>query len=109
MSACYKGTFDENLPTNPVGHVNAVFMQSLELAPVYKKIRDAIKADKIEKALGKEQIELAQQAGVITDTEAQQLFDFDAELMEVIHVDHFETSEIAKGQQSAPLVTSEAA
>ena len=104
-----QGTFDQNLPTNPVGHVNAVFMQSLELAPVYKKIRDAIKTDKLEKALGKEQIELAQQAGVITDTEAQQLFEFDAELMEVIHVDHFETGEIAKGQQDAPLVTSEAA
>jgi len=105
-----QGTFDQNLPSNPVGHVNNVFIQSLELAPIYKKIRDAIKAEKLEKALGRTQIEIAQQANVITDTEAQQLFDFDVELMEVIHVDHFESNELSRTQVANPeSITSQAA
>ena len=105
-----KGTFDQNLPTNPVGHVNTVFLNSLELAPLYKKIRDAIKADQIEKALGSEQITLAKEAGVITDAEAQALYDFDSELMKVINVDHFDEAELIRTRQSdAQLISSEAA
>ena len=72
-----QGTFDENLPTNPVGHVNAVFLKNLELAPLHKKVRDAVKSGDIEKAPGSEQIDLARQAGVISETEAQVLYDFD--------------------------------
>ena len=95
-----QGTFDQNLPTNPVGHVNAVFLKSLELAPLYKKIREAIKADQIEKALGSEQIDLAKQAAIITDTEAQALYEFDKELMKVINVDHFDATELTRTNEA---------
>ena len=105
-----QGTFDQNLTTNPVGHVNAVFMKSLELAPLYKKIRDATKTDQIEKALGSEQIDLAAQAGVITEAEAQALYEFDNELMKVINVDHFDQVELIRAKQpDAEIISSEAA
>ena len=105
-----QGTFDQNLSTNPVGQVNAVFMKSLELAPLYKKIRDANKSGLVEKALGAQQIELAKQANVITDAEAEQLFEFDAQLMEVIHVDHFEPSELIRSQPAeSEIIASQAA
>ena len=104
-----QGTFDENLPTNPVGHVNTVFKQSLELAPVYKIIRDAIKSEKIEKALGAEQIELALDAGVISQEQAKQLLDFDEQLMQVIHVDHFDPVELTRSQNMDDQMISSAA
>lgn len=94
------GTFDDDLPINPIGQVNAVFMRSLELAPVFKKIRTAIKAGEVAKALGKQQIELALQAKVIDQDEAEQLRKFDATLMEVIHVDHFALEDLVRGEKA---------
>lgn len=105
------GTFDDNLPTNPVGHVNAVFMKSLALAPLYKKIRNAVKTGEIEHALGAEQLDIARQANVITDSEARELHAFDKELMKVINVDDFDAAELSRsssGNAGTP-TTSEAA
>ncbi len=105
-----QGTFDQNLPTNPVGHVNAVFHKSLELAPLNKRIRDSIKAGDIDRALGAEQITLARQAGIITDSEAMALFEFDNELMKVINVDHFDQAELVRKKNAdSDVISTEAA
>ncbi|MGH1540211.1 MAG: acyl-CoA dehydrogenase [Arenicella sp.] len=96
------GCFSDNLSTNPIGQVNATFMHSLELAPLFKKIRLAIKAGEIEKALGAQQIELALTAKVITDDEAKQLSDFDDALMDIIHVDHFAPEELIRTNKAKP-------
>ncbi len=90
------GCFDADIPTNPVGKVNAVFKQQIALMPLYKKIKTATKEGKVERALGARQIELAQQAKVVTAAEAKKLLTFDKELMEVINVDDFDPKQLIR-------------
>ena len=97
----FAGVFDEDIKTNPLGHVNAVFKQQNELKPLFEKIRSAIKAGELKKALGLKQIELAQEAGVITATEAKTLKSFDKALMDIIHVDHFAEKDLVR-KKAAP-------
>ena len=90
------GVFVENLPTNPLGQVDAVYKQTIELKPLFDKINAAIKKGAIEKALGAAQINLALAAEVISKAEAKQLLAYDKALMEVIHVDHFAEKELVR-------------
>ncbi len=90
------GTFDKDLDTNPVGKVNAVFLRRLELEDSFAKIKSAIKQGKMEKALGAEQINLAQAAGVIEKEEALLLRKFDKRLMEIIDVDDYDPQEFSR-------------
>ncbi|MFT7660350.1 MAG: acyl-CoA dehydrogenase [Gammaproteobacteria bacterium] len=84
------GTFTDDLVTNPVGNVNAVFLSRLALNSSYEKIKLATKQGTITKALGKQQILLAQAGGVVDEAEAKILLDFDKRLMAVINVDDFD-------------------
>ncbi|ODS23214.1 acyl-CoA dehydrogenase [Candidatus Endobugula sertula] len=93
--------FIENIPTNPLGQINDVFMQKVELQPLFDKIKRAIRERKIKKALGAEQIHLALEAEVISKAEAEKLLVFDEALMDIIHVDHFDESQLVR---SAPMV-----
>ena len=88
--------FTENLPTNPLGHLNMVFEYQIQLKPLFDKIKTAVKDGVIEKALGEQQIHLALDATVITEEEAQKLLAYDKVLMEVIHVDHFDEQELTR-------------
>lgn len=90
----FENVFAENLPTNAVGLVEDVFQQQINLQPIFGKIRSAIKDGTIDKSLGQEQITLAIDAGVISEEEGEKLLAFNKDLMEVIHVDHFEESEL---------------
>ncbi len=90
------GVFVDDIPTNPLGHANSTFYEYIELKPLFKKIRDAVKAGKIDKVVGQQQIVLAQQAGVIDDAETKKLLAYDASLMEVVHVDHFDEKELVR-------------
>jgi len=80
------GLYMEQGDNNPLAHVNEVFLESLELEPLNKKIKQAIK-DKIAKA---------REAEVISKEEADQLIAFDEQLMSVIHVDDFEQDELVR-------------
>jgi len=91
-----EGIFLDDMPTNPLGHIDAVFRHHIELKPVFDKMRKAVREGKMKKTVGSLQIDWALEAGVITDTEAKQLKSFDKELMEVIHVDHFEESDLVR-------------
>lgn len=93
--------FVEDLDINPLGKLNTVFKQKTVLKPLFDKIRAAIKSDEIDKALGRDQIELALDAGVISEEEAEQLFAYDDALMEIIHVDHFDQNELIRKAESS--------
>lgn len=90
------GTYDEAVPTNPVGIVNEVFLKSIKYAPLYQKIRDGIKRKKIKKVPGSLQIDLAKKAKVISAVEAKKLAQFDAQLMEIINVDDFDPEQLIR-------------
>ncbi len=92
----FEGLFLENLSTNPLGQVNDVFNRYIELQPLYVKIKKAIRAGDVRKALGAEQIRLALDAGVLTSAESKKLLAFDKKLMDIIHVDHFEEKELVR-------------
>ena len=88
--------FAENTDVNPAGQTNHVFLEYDRLQPIFKKIFAAIKAKTIKKAIGNQQITLAKEAGVITAAEAKKLMVYDKQLMEIIHVDHFEEKELIR-------------
>ncbi|MFQ5661240.1 MAG: acyl-CoA dehydrogenase [Gammaproteobacteria bacterium] len=75
--------------TNPLGMLNEVFMQADEVEPLQKKIRDAVKAGKLEDLPGTKLIDVAEHAEVLNGDEAAQLRDYDKRVMEIIHVDEF--------------------
>lgn len=88
--------FSENIAANPAGKTNAVFLQQDQLKPIFQKVITAIKHKQIPKAVGAQQIALAQAADVITAEEAKKLSAYDKQLMEVIHVDHFTEKELVR-------------
>ncbi len=90
------GLYMEQGDNNPLAHVNEVFLESLELEPLNKKIKQAIKDRVIPKLQGLELIEKAREAEVISKEEADQLIAFDEQLMSVIHVDDFDEDELVR-------------
>lgn len=88
--------FEDNIPTNPLGQLRATFDEQVKVQPIYKKIREAVRARKIPKALGIEQIRQAEEAGVISKSEAKKLRAFDKHLMDIIHVDHFVEKDLVR-------------
>jgi acyl-CoA dehydrogenase len=49
------------------------------------------------------QIREAAAAGIISEAEAAQLREYDRKVMEIIHVDDFDTAELVAGQVALPL------
>ncbi len=90
------GLFMEEGENNPLAHVNQVFVESLALESLNKKVRQAIKDKTIPKLQGSELIEAAKKAKVISKQEADQLLAFDERLMSIIHVDDFDESELVR-------------
>lgn len=90
------GLYMEQGENNPLAHVNQVFIESLGLEPLNKKIRQAIKDKALPRLHGIELIEKARDEGVISKEEADQLIAFDESLMSVIHVDDFDQDELIR-------------
>lgn len=90
------GLYMEDADNNPLAHVNAVFLESLELEPINNKIRQAVKEKRIVKLQGLALITAAREADVISEIEANQLQRFDEHLMSVIHVDDFDQNELIR-------------
>ncbi len=91
-----ESVYAKAMPTNPLGQLEAVFKQRDEMKPLFDKIKEGVKAGKVKRALGKYQIEAAKEAGVLSETEAKTLSDYNDALMEVIHVDHFDERELVR-------------
>ncbi len=90
------GLYMEQGENNPLAHVNEVFLESLALEPLHRKIKQAIKDKTLPKLHGIELIEKARDEDVISKEEADQLIAFDERLMSVIHVDDFEQDELIR-------------
>jgi acyl-CoA dehydrogenase len=85
----------------PGNHLGLV-QQALELAiaaePLEKKVRvEGVKTGLVTALDLPGQIREALAAGIITEAEAAQLREYDRKVMEIIHVDDFESHELAAG------------
>jgi acyl-CoA dehydrogenase len=99
---CYP-VYREVQPHNALG----LLQEALELAPVAepidKRIRvEGVKTGKVTALDVPGQITQALAAGIISETEAAQLRDYDRKVMELIHVDDFESHELGTMAAAPP-------
>ena len=73
-----------------LGRLEAALDQAVEALVVEAKIRDAVRAGRLDRAPGDEQLEHALAAGIITAQERQTVLDADDVRREVIRVDAFD-------------------
>ncbi|MEW8017778.1 MAG: acyl-CoA dehydrogenase [Candidatus Thiodiazotropha endolucinida] len=90
------GLFLEVAANNPLAEVNQVFLESLNLQPILKRLTSALRTGELEKTEDMELADAALQAAIITEHEAEQLRRFDRHLMAIIHVDDFDESELIR-------------
>ena len=87
-------------PSNPLGLLQEALVLSETAEPLEKRIRvDGVKTGKITALDLPGQIQQALAAGILSETEAATLRDYDRRVMEIIHVDDFNTEDLAAGQQ----------
>jgi acyl-CoA dehydrogenase len=85
-------------PTNPLGLVQQAMELAIAAEPIEKRIRvEGVKTGRVTALDLPGQIREAQAAGIISDAEAAQLREYDRKVMDVIHVDDFESHELAAG------------
>jgi acyl-CoA dehydrogenase len=85
-------------PGNPVGLLQEALVLAMTAEPLEKRIRvEGVKAGRISALDLPGQIEQALAIGLITAAEAQLLREYDRKVMEIIHVDDFESEELAAG------------
>jgi acyl-CoA dehydrogenase len=83
-------------PGNPLGLLQEALVLSQMAEPIEKRIRvEGVKAGKVTALDVPGQIAQALAAGIISETEAASLRDYDRKVMELISVDDFETEEMA--------------
>ena len=82
-------------PTNALGLLQEALVLSQTAEPVEKRIRvDGVKTGKVTALDPPGQIAQALQQGIISETEAAMLRDYDRKVMELISVDDFDTREL---------------
>ncbi|MBV8404595.1 MAG: acyl-CoA dehydrogenase [Gammaproteobacteria bacterium] len=90
-------------PHNPLGLLQEALLLAVQLEPLERRLRvEGIKTGRVT-ALdlpGRAQQALA--AGILSETEAAALREYDRKVMELINVDDFESQELAAGKESAP-------
>ena len=84
-----EGIYATPSETNYIGKLQGLLSKTDEMEPLLKKIRQAVKEDKLPPLLGIELIEAAGKANVINSEEAQALKDYDEAIMDIINVDDF--------------------
>jgi len=88
-------------PGNPLGLLHEALVLSQTAEPIEKRIRvDGVKTGKVTALDPPGQIAQALAVGIISETEAAALRDYDRKVMELISVDDFDTRELAS--QAAP-------
>ena len=86
----------------PGNHLGLV-QQAMELAIAAEPLEKRIRVEGVKTGRGHRrstcpgQIREAQAAGIITEAEAAQLREYDRKVMEIIHVDDFESHELVAG------------
>lgn len=90
-------------PGNPLGLLQEALLLTENVEPLEKRIRvEGVKTGRVTALDLPAQIQQALTAGILTDTEAQMLREYDRKVMELIHVDDFAPREIAMGVQPLP-------
>jgi acyl-CoA dehydrogenase len=89
-------------PGNPLGLLQEALGLAQTAEPIEKRIRvDGVKTGKVTALDTPGQITQALAAGIISETEAASLREYDRKVMELLSVDDFETHEMAAGMQPA--------
>ncbi|MBT3026995.1 MAG: acyl-CoA dehydrogenase [gamma proteobacterium symbiont of Ctena orbiculata] len=88
------GLYMEAGANNPLAEVNQVFLESLLLQPILKRLKSAVRAGELSMPEDGDLAGAALSAALVTEHEAEQLRRFDRHLMAVIHVDDFDESEL---------------
>jgi acyl-CoA dehydrogenase len=92
-------------PGNPLGLLQEALVLSQTAEPIEKRIRvEGVKTGKVTALDVPGQITQALSVGIISDTEAAMLRDYDRKVMELISVDDFESHELAAQAEGSPEV-----
>jgi acyl-CoA dehydrogenase len=100
------GIYKTNEPSNPLGMLQAALETVEANEPLQQKLRDAVRNDIVTGNDEAELIEGARKAGVLSDEEAKQLLEQDAEIMALVHVDDFAPEEISHNPTPTPVKAS---
>jgi acyl-CoA dehydrogenase len=84
---------------SPLGQLQRALVMAEKVQPLEERLRESIRNGLIKASDPVEQIELAQQQGILNAVEADQLRRFDELVMEIVSVDDFDPSEIARRSQ----------
>jgi acyl-CoA dehydrogenase len=91
-------------PANPLGLLHEALVLSDTAEPLEKRLRvDGVKTGRVTALDLPGQIQQALAAGILSETEAAVLRDYDRRVMDLIQVDDFTTQEIAAGTAPADL------
>jgi acyl-CoA dehydrogenase len=90
-------------PCNPLGLLQEALQLAVQLEPLEKRIRvEGVKTGKVTALDLPGRIQQALSVGLISETEAAALRDYDRKVMDLINVDDFDTSELGTQAQPAP-------
>jgi acyl-CoA dehydrogenase len=90
------GLYRTSEPTNPLGALHEALVLADTTEPLEKRIRvEGVKTGRITALDLPGQIQQALAAGILSETEAAMLRDYDRRVMELIHVDDFDAAELA--------------
>ncbi len=90
------GVFRNTERGSMLGKLHDVMELSIEITPLEKKVRRGVKEGVVTAADALGQIDQAQAAGLITESEAERLREADVRIMEIINVDDFTSEELAR-------------
>lgn len=95
-------------PTNPLGLLQEALVLSQTAEPIEKRIRvEGVKTGKVTALDLPGQIQQALALGIVSETEAAALREYDRKVMEIVNVDDFAPHEI--GMQAQPAAAADAA
>lgn len=93
-------------PGNPLGLLQEAMTLAMTAEPLEKRIRvDGVKTGRVTALDLPTQIQQALAAGILTETEAAMLRDYDRKVMDLVNVDDFTSQEMAAGTQPETLAT----
>ncbi|HLS82239.1 MAG TPA: acyl-CoA dehydrogenase [Steroidobacter sp.] len=87
-------------PSNPLGQLAEAMALADSAEPLQKRVRvEGVKTGRVTALDLPGQIQQALAAGVLTESEAAMLLDYDRRVMDIVHVDDFAPEELAAGRQ----------
>jgi acyl-CoA dehydrogenase len=90
-------------PGNPLGLLQEALLLAVQLEPLEKRIRvEGVKTGRVTALDLPGRIQQALAAGIVSETEAAALRDYDRKVMDLIHVDDFDPQALGTQTQAAP-------